>query len=313
MHIFTTISPQFLHKRRKRSEAASFLNAQILPKTLQSHRPVTVSLKRQLWFVSKGLCPCKIHIVKIGPCTWSFVSRCSTLWKHLHVGSPQVFPILPQNEQISYPGPRLWASPLQCPILHRALQHHAVFPSRYPMCQANGSCHHVVSHLGESYLTNQVITCRVSSLWAGGRPRQRAAGETYPFQPSPLHEPTLHTCALPHVCVPHAAVGPLALSIKPFSVVTEAEKNCWLRGQPQKREKGVRADGSGERWSGHQRATQSRAPQTISTNAGRCPEMLCPKMWVETDSWPWQTQFSSWWHRWPAQPGLAGGCWIGCE
>lgn len=55
-----------------------------------------------------------------------------------------------------------------------------------------------LSAVPESYLTKQLHSHPqgvISLSWGG--PGQCAAGDTYPFQPRPLREPTLHTRALP--------------------------------------------------------------------------------------------------------------------
>lgn len=110
----------------------------------------------------------------------------------------------------------------------------------------------------------------VISLSWGGETRQCAAGHLpLPAKPIAQANPS-HMCLAPWLCVPHAMVAPLAPSIKPFCIVTEAEKTAGYGGQLQKKGKDVSADGSGETWREHQRGTPSRAPQTSSTDAGSC-------------------------------------------
>lgn len=138
----------------------------------------------------------------------------------------------------------------------------APHPALSALNQANESCNQVISHPRAPYMTNWLEshmqgvislsrrgTGAVCCRWDPPLPCTHGVAQTLSFIPKllPLHKPTLCTCLLMCISVPHATVGPLALSIRPFCVETEAEKNCWLWGQRQENAKKVQADGSGGR------------------------------------------------------------------
>ena len=122
------------------------------------------------------------------------------------------------------------------------------------MCQANASCNQVVGHPRESYSTKQVDSHMqgvISFCWGKIRTMCCKWYRPLPTKPIAQAKPS-HMCLSTWLGVPHTAVGPLAPSIKPFCVVTKAQKNCWLWGQLQKKGKGVRLmaqekDGDGAR------------------------------------------------------------------